>query len=93
MNTELKEMNWLDIGPTTVIEGNQWLWSDVWVPWVSANSELKKVDELDTSSQNSDTVGTSDVWVPWVSVNSELKEVDESDTSSQDSDTEEQMVE
>ena len=64
-----------------------------WVPWVSVNSELKKVDELDTSSQNSDTVGTSDVWVPWVSVNSELKELDESDTSSQDSDTGEQMVE
>ena len=30
-----------------------------WVPWVSVNSELKKVDELDTSSQDSDAVGTS----------------------------------
>ena len=26
---------------------------------VSVNSELKEVDELDTSSQDSDTVGTS----------------------------------
>ena len=44
-NSELKEMNWLDIGSMTVMQVNQWLWSDVWVPVVSVNSELKEVDE------------------------------------------------
>lgn len=45
--------------PRTVIQGNQWLWSDVWVPVMSANSELKEVDEVDTNSQDSDTVRTN----------------------------------
>ena len=51
-------MNWTPVH-RTVIQGNQWLWSNVWVPVMSANSELKEMDELDTNSQDSDTVRTN----------------------------------